>query len=202
MSTINDMRLLLGDLPKFDRQTATGDGITKQYVVTTYPMITGTDAVTVAGIAKTRNTDYTIAPELGLITFASAPADTVVIATTFQYAEISDESLAALLVMQPDVWLASSMAARLLAGRYASQVDKQVGDLRISYSQRATAWSKIADKLEAGAGQVISSSSVWAGGISVPDKATNAGDASLVKPFFSRTMMQNPPSDVSREDLV
>jgi hypothetical protein len=200
--SISDVRVLLGDMPKFDRQTAAGDGATALFVASSLPIITSTETVTVGGAVKTKPTDYSIDYDLGLITFAVAPGASSPIVTTFQYAEISNESLTALLALQPDAYRAAALAARSISGRYSSLVDKQVGDLKISFSQRAKTWMDLAQKLESAPPVILPGQGVWLGGSSVADKDANEIDTSLTKPFFRRNMMENPPRSNSRPDTI
>ncbi len=186
MSTTSDIRVLLGDLPRYDRQTATGDGSTKDFVVAaTYPIITGTVAVTIDGIAKTLGSDYTVNVEVGLVSFVAAPGNSAAIVATFQYAELSDESIAVIAGLQTNLYLAASMCARAIAGRYSNAVDKQVGDLRISYSQRAKAWTDMALKLEKTL-QPIAATSPRFTATYQADKSSLDADPTLVQPFFRR----------------
>jgi len=190
MATVAQVRIILGDIAKFDRQTATGDGSTKKFKLSSLPVITGSDAVAVAGVDQTRGTDYTLDAELGVITFTTAPG-AVEVAATFSYAEISDESITAILALQSNPYIAAAMCARSIAGRYSSLVDKQVGDLRISYSQRAKTWAEFAKKLET-MQQPVAATSPWLGSLYVDDKEANAIDTSVTQPFFRRDMETNP----------
>lgn len=191
MSQISQIRILTGDRPIFDRQTATGDGATKIFKLSALPVITGSEAVSVGGAESTSPTDYILDPELGTITFAAAPADGLAVIATFSYAEISDEAIAEILTLQEDVYFAAMMAAQSISGRYANAVDKQVGDLRISYSQKAKAWADVAERIQR-MPKPISASSPWFGGLLVDEKQAEAIDTSKVKPFFTRDMESNP----------
>lgn len=189
MATIAQVRALLGDIPKWDRQTATGDGNTKLFIASALPIIADSETVTVNGTAKTKPTDYTIDYDLGLVTFVTAPGNTLAIVMQFAYAELSDATITAILALHNNAWLAAAMGAQALAGKYASLVDKKVGDLSISYSQRAAAWAKLAKDIlagaPAGAAGVIAP---YAGGISRSDKESNTANTDLVKPAFTRKL--------------
>jgi uncharacterized UPF0160 family protein len=64
--------------------------------------------------------------------------------------EFQDEEIAWLLTeADDDVYRAASYAARRLHSRYAAKIDKAVGDLKISYSDRAKAYSDLVTELEA-----------------------------------------------------
>jgi hypothetical protein len=184
--SVMDVRRLIGDMPQWKRSTATGDGSTLNFIISDRPVITGTATVYVAGTVVT---NYSISVEMGLLTFNSAP--TGAIESQFSYAELSDESIAAILALQPDIYGAATMAARAIGGRYASLVDKQVGDLRIAYSQRSKQFFDLADRLRRD--RPIGASSPWFGGLSTDEKFANAIDTTKVSPFFSRNMEANPP---------
>jgi hypothetical protein len=200
MATIAEVRALLGDQPQFEHSTASGDGASKTFLTSKRPLIVDSESVTVSGSSQTKPTDYTIDYELGLITFVNAPSNGAAVVSTFQYAEISDEMITTILGLESNAYLAAAAAARAIAGRYASQIDKQVGDLRLTYSQRAKAWSDLSKTLTSAASR--SGSGIirpWAGGISRSDKRTYATDTDLVQPAFTRDMQETPGSNL---DLV
>lgn len=191
MATIDDIRIIIGDMAKFDRQTATGDASTRQFIASSLPIIDSSESVTVDGTVKTKPGEYIIDYDLGLVTFVTAPASAAVIAMTFQYAELSDASLTALVALQSNAYAAAAMAARSIAGRYSSMVDKRVGDLAISYSQRAKQWLDIAKKIESMPIPIAAGSGTWLGGMNKSEKDSNRADTSLTDPFFTRDMMKN-----------
>ena len=189
--SVAQVRVLIGDLPKWDRQTTTGDGTTKRFILSSLPIITDTEILTVDGVTKTNPTDYTVSADLGLVTFVAAPGDQAALAIQFSYAELSDETITAIIALQPNVYLAAAMCAESLAGKYSSAVDKQVGDLRLSFSQRAKAWSDLAGRLRTSASR-NSMFAPYAGGISIADKQASADDTDRVQPAFTATLHNNP----------
>jgi predicted small secreted protein len=82
---------------------------------------------------------------------------------------------------------AAIMIARSLITKYAKQVDKAVGDLRIFYSQRADAWKDILSQIQQGA-SALSPATVYAGGISKAEIVTDSQDSDLVQPHFKMDM--------------
>ena len=174
--SVQQVRILLGDLPKWDRQTSTGDGITKNFIASTLPIITDSETVTVNSAPQTKITHYTLNADLGLFQFVTAPTSGHAIVTQFSYAELSDESITALLALNDNVYLAAAMGAESLAGKYASKVDRKLGPLSISESQRSKHWSDLAVKLRASASRAIpAASSVWVGGVSKAERDTHCG---------------------------
>ena len=178
--SIATVRTLLGDQPRFDRQVATGDGVSTLFALTRVPVITDSFACTVDGGAVSP----TLNSETGIVTFATAPSGAIVF--TFTYAEISDESITALLALESDDYNAAALAAESIAGRYASLVDKKIGDLSISYSQRAKQWMDRAKALRAASRNGLFQP--FAGGISVSGKETYTGNPDIVQPAFTRTL--------------
>jgi len=67
---------------------------------------------------------------------------------------LQDEEINYLLTETGNVLLAAGRAARAIAAKFARQADKEVGDLRVSLSQKAEAYRKLADDLEKRAGSV------------------------------------------------
>ncbi|MBC7340894.1 MAG: hypothetical protein H5U02_00310 [Clostridia bacterium] len=71
---------------------------------------------------------------------------------------LQDEEITYLLTETTNVLLAASRAAKAVAARFSRQADKEVGDLRVSLSQKAEAYRKLADDLEKRAGSVAAPS--------------------------------------------
>ena len=99
-----------------------------------------------------------------------------------------------LLTEEPNVYLAAASAAEQVTSRFANLADKQVGDLRISYRNQVSDWSKRASDLRSRG--VIRSALPYAGGISRDDKRSVSLETDRVKPSFAMGMHDNP--DVKR----
>ena len=94
---------------------------------------------------------------------------------------ISDEEIAFNISLAPSsIYLAAAYSADGIAARSASSVDKSVGDLKLSYSQQATAFRELANNLRRRA--TLNTVPVYVGGISVSDKAANDSDGDTVQP--------------------
>src|SRR5215467_5427047 len=66
--------------------------------------------------------------------------------------QLSDAEIVFLLDQQgQDIYLAASLGAQGLAAKYGRLVDRSVGDLKISYSQRQKNYMELADALLASA---------------------------------------------------
>lgn len=200
MSTLSDIRVLIGDIAEFDRQTATGDGASTKYQVTSYPIITDSDSVTVGGTAKTRGTDYTVDVERGVITFTTAPSNAAAVVIFYNYAQLSDESINALVVLKDDTYAAAAMAAESLAAKYARISDLKVGDLSISYSQRAKDYREMAARLWVLAARAAVRTP-YAGGISIADKEIDQDNTDRVQPAFSVGMHSVGTVTTATEEL-
>ena len=89
-----------------------------------------------------------------------------------------------------------------LAAKYARYVDKAVGDLRISFSQRVKQYRDLAAKYQAEAGS--SDVQIYAGGQSVSDKQTEELDTDRVNPSFKIGQMDNPnpPDSIQSYDEI
>ena len=82
---------------------------------------------------------------------------------------------------------ASVQAARNLAARFARDVDRQVGNLRISASQRAASFRALALQLEADRVAALGRGVPYAGGISAADKERRYNDDDRVHGSFFRS---------------
>lgn len=92
-----------------------------------------------------------------------------------------------------NVYKAAANGALSIASKYARLVDKSVGDLSLSYSQRKDAYEAMAARLTK---QASSRSAVpYAGGISVSDKEIDKTDADAVQPAFVRGQFDFPGVD-------
>ena len=93
------------------------------------------------------------------------------------------------------VVLAAVDAARALAAKYASSFDKAVGDLRLAYSQRATQYRDLADRLEAeAAGGGDGTLSMWVAGTSISEMQAEEVQVDRPQPDFYRGQDRNPRS--------
>jgi hypothetical protein len=84
----------------------------------------------------------------------------------------------------------AAVATQQLATRFSRYADKQVGDLKIAYGQRAKNYLTMAStfRLQGVAqGYMVPT----AGGIYADEKETAAADSSLVQPTFTTGMMRN-----------
>lgn len=91
------------------------------------------------------------------------------------------------------VYQAAAAASKAIAGRYARLVDKEVGDLKIAYSQRYEHYSNLCDEFNA-QGASLLTVAPYAGGISKADKETNQSDTDRVEPDFVRDQFDSEDS--------
>jgi hypothetical protein len=102
---------------------------------------------------------------------------------------LENEEINWLLAQNTSVYVAASEAAKAIAALYGREVDKQVGDLRISASQRQKQYLDLAKQLRSRAAQSVSP---YAGGISRSDKQSVVANTDRVPPAFERGMFDNP----------
>lgn len=104
--------------------------------------------------------------------------------------QLSDEEIAFLLSQESDnATRAAIRAARTLYARFTRLVDKTVGDLSISYSQRAKQYLDLISQLETQAALATNAARPYAGGISKTEKQRIEEDTDAVLPVFKRGMM-------------
>ncbi len=201
--SVATVRTLLGDIAKYDRHVASGDGssVVFAFPAGRFPVITDSETVTVNGFTKVSPDDYTLDVETGVTTFEVPPGTgTSNVVWLFKYAELSDESITAILAIESDPRMAAAICAESLAGKYAAAVDKKIGDLSISYSQRAKQWAEVAGKLRSSARSTLFTP--WAGGLSEGDKAARRADTDLVQPSFTRRLFENEGAEPDYGDAA
>jgi hypothetical protein len=200
--SVATVRTLLGDIPKYDRHAANGDAGSKTFAFPSgrFPVITGSVTVTVDGTTLVEPDDYTLDVETGVTTFVSPPGvGTENVVWLFKYAELSDESITAILAIESDPRTAAAICAESLAGKYAGLVDKKIGDLSISWSQRSKQWAEIAAKLRSSARSALFEPFI--GGVSVSDKAARRADTDLVQPAFRRDLFDYDAQGGASDDI-
>lgn len=106
----------------------------------------------------------------------------------------TDAQLQSFLDLYGSVNAAAAAAADGLAARFARQVDKQVGDLRLAAGQKFTHYQALAKRLRSTASRLVAP---YAGGISVADKQTREQNADRVEPTFTLDGMTNLGSEVN-----
>lgn len=114
--------------------------------------------------------------------------------------ELSDEEILWLLSKEGTPEQAAARAAEILASKYASLVDKTVGALSISASQRFDHFTSLSSRLRATTTALLSAP--YAGGISVADKDVAESDTDRVAPSFSRDMMKYQDTYDETEEYV
>jgi len=110
---------------------------------------------------------------------------------------ISDEEIAYNLTLVSGVnppdsgnYLSAAYCADGIAARSARSVDKSIGDLSLSYSQQASAFRDLADKLRLRA--TLSMVPIYAGGLSEAEKHANYLDPDLVQAGIKIDGMTKP----------
>lgn len=123
-------------------------------------------------------------------TYSGSPGDSDLDAVRFLIqdtieasAEMQDEEIDYLLDLAGSTGEAALMAARTLHAKYAKLVDREVGDLRIWYSQRARAWLQTIRSLESTL-STLSPVTVYMGGQDRSEQETDEANESLVQPRF------------------
>lgn len=109
--------------------------------------------------------------------------------------QLSNEEITYLLTTYTSVEKAAVEAARTLIAKYARLVDKTVGDLSISYSQRLAAYKDLLTTLETGmltSGALVAAP--YAGGLTHSDKQLLRDDSDAVQNNFEIDTHDHPPA--------
>jgi hypothetical protein len=113
---------------------------------------------------------------------------------------LSDQIIFASLDNYSTTELAAAECCRMIAARFARQVDVVQGELKTNYSNRRKAYMAQAVDLET-RGMARGGAQAYAGGISAEDKIANVCDPDRVSPQFNIGMFDNllPESPVGHE---
>ena len=104
--------------------------------------------------------------------------------------QLQDAEINFLLSNYGNIYKCAAYACKDIAAKYGRQVDKSVGDLRLSYSQRQKSYSDLSkDLLRQSA---LRSALPYAGGISKQDKEQNRLDPDTVQPAFTKKQFHYP----------
>jgi hypothetical protein len=92
---------------------------------------------------------------------------------------------------------AAAYACEAVSAKYARQVDKMVGRLRISATAKAQQYRDLSAMLKR---RAALGTGIYAGGLSVNDKQSTEQDSDRVAPVFTRTTQEYPGTDPSFTD--
>lgn len=133
---------------------------------------------------------YVLTTDRGKVRFLSGDTDSLDIL-------LQDDEIDYLLTLYPSVTTAAVAACRAIAAKFAREADKSIGDLSISFSQRASAFYLLATQVIANSSVVLSP---YCGGISKTDKALVESDGDRVLPAFIRGMQSSDFLIISSEE--
>lgn len=105
--------------------------------------------------------------------------------------QLTDEEVAIYLAAYPDPIMAASAACMALAARYARQVDKSLGQLSISASQRSKAYVELSAELKSRA-LLADGLTMSVGGITVAEHVDAARDTDATQPAYQRGQHDYP----------
>lgn len=108
---------------------------------------------------------------------------------------LSDEELQYFADQWSNIYQAAAAASKAIAGRFARFMDKEVGDLKIAYSQRYAHYSNLCDEFTA-QGTSMLTVAPYAGGISKADKETNQSNTDRVAPDFVKDQFDSEMNSV------
>lgn len=110
--------------------------------------------------------------------------------TNSQDPQLQNEEINWLIAQYTNVWKSAAYAAGNIAAKYARQVSKAVGDLRLEYQQRQQAYKDLrADLLRQAANRTALP---WLGGISRSERQASRQDTDLIQPKFTKDQFHYP----------
>lgn len=109
--------------------------------------------------------------------------------------QLQDSEILFLVSNYTNIWKSAAYAARSIASKYARQISKGVGDLRLEYQQRQTAYTEMyRDYLKQATART---SMPFAGGISKADAQVDWQNPDLKKFVFTKLQFHYPGADAS-----
>ncbi len=100
---------------------------------------------------------------------------------------LQDEEINFFLDLECSILRAARSAAHQLASSFGRQADEKVGQISVSFSNRAKHFLDLAKQLQMRA-DAQSLDGIYAGGISISDKETRQEDGDRVEPRFSKDL--------------
>lgn len=112
---------------------------------------------------------------------------------------VTNEEITYAVAEEGDNLSAAARVAKAIAAKFARKVDRTVGDLRISYSQRQKHYMDLAAELKARSD--IGAAAPYAGGLSIAEKESVRENTDRVRPSFTKGMHDNGLYQQEDEDL-
>lgn len=101
---------------------------------------------------------------------------------------LTDEEIDFFLSENSNIYFAAARCLESMGAKYAGLVDKQVGDLRIRYSEKSKQYIAQAKEMWSRVGR-SSFATFYVGGMLVSEQESDKEDTSLVQPEFTKDMM-------------
>ena len=117
--------------------------------------------------------------------------------TDFGKQQLTDEEINWAISAEANTSSAAARLALALALKFGRLVDKQVGDLKISYSALHKQYTDLANALNVDA--ATAGVAPYCGGISIADKDSVEDETDRVQPSFKRGLHDNP-NEAPEED--
>lgn len=120
LTDLQRLRLMVSDRERAILTEAVGEGdsTTVDFQTMVSPVVSESDTVWVDGVAQVRDTDYAIALDLGVLTFATAPGSALVITCSYRWVTFTDDELTDALTRNGSVRIAAiEVVGWLLANR-------------------------------------------------------------------------------------
>ena len=125
----------------------------------------------------------------------------LLIGDTVSPGDLTDEEIAYFLALYTTVGGAAIAAVRALIANFASVVDKAVGDLKISASQKFKHYTAMLPIIEASAA-ATDQTEMYAGGIQQSEEDDDDANTSITHPRFKIGMHdEDTPVDTLRSDV-
>lgn len=107
--------------------------------------------------------------------------------------QFNDAEIDFLLTQEPNIYRAAAQGARALAAKFARKADKEMGDLKIRWSQLQRSYLNLAKELEERS--ISGVGTIFVGGIDKSDKEAEDARTDRIEPYFVREQFDNPGAE-------
>lgn len=157
LTNLQRLRLMVSDREKaiLTEEVGEGDATTVDFQTMVSPVVSLSDTVWVNGVPQVRDTDYTIALDLGVLTFTSAPASTASVTCSYRWVTFTDDELTDALTRHGSVRMSAIEVVGWLLANRDLFLKYTFGQETVDRSATLKALQALLEQLRSGAGGIV-----------------------------------------------